>query len=688
MVLASRTDPPLALARLRAHSQLAELRAADLRVTADEAGGCWPRGGMAERGVAGGGGGSAGGTDQGWAAGLQLAALSLRGQSDMAGFVAAFTGSHRYVLDFLAEEVLERQTGQVLTFLLETSVLERLSGPLCNAVTGREGSQALLEHAEAAGLFLVPLDAVRGWWRYHHLFADLLRARLQAEQPARVAQLHRNAAAWCADHGLADDAIRHAVAAGEMAWAAGLVEQHFDGLVYLHGEDATIQRWISALPGELVRSRPRLLLAQSFLASYSGQLEAVEPLLDAAERASPGWADEPFEPSVGRARSLLVNIPALIALRRGFLAQLRGDAEATVAFASQAMAESGEDEWLLGLVAQSSLAAGEWLRGRVAAAESVFVACIPGWRELGQPTLTAWVVYQLGQVQRAQGRLDAAVETFQRTLHAATAPGRESAPTLGLVYVGLAEVAYQRNELDSALRYVTEGIALCRLFVYGAPLATAWRRWRGSGRPPVTLPGHGRQSRKRASSRRARPARSTRSQRSGHGYCWPGAIWPGPRAGRGSAASARMTSRTIPEKRNISCWPACCSPGRPGQALALLGRLHEVAAAQDRVGSLIEIGALRALALAASGEEDVAVAALAGALTIVCPQGYVRVFADEGPPMAVLLGGLSRPSAAAGPLPRSRWTAWPGCSVPSPPGPSCPITGPTPPSRGRASSTR
>ena len=211
------------------------------------------------------------------------------------------------------------------------------------------------------------------------------------------------------EHGLADDAIRHAVAAGEMTWAAGLVEQHFDEVLYLHGEGATIQRWISALPGELVRSRPRLLLAQSFLASYSGQLEAVEPLLDAAERASPGWADEPFEPTVGRARSLLVNIPALIALRRGFLAQLRGDAEATVAFASQAMAESGEDEWLLGLVARWNLAPGEWLRGRVAEAESVFVACIPGWRALGQPTLTAWAVYQLGQVQRAQGRLDAAV---------------------------------------------------------------------------------------------------------------------------------------------------------------------------------------------------------------------------------------------------------------------------------------
>ena len=226
-------------------------------------------------------------------------------------------------------------------------MLERLSGPLCDAVTGRRGSQALLEQVDRAGLFLVPLDEVRGWWRYHHLFADLLRARLQDQQPGQAAQLHRNAAAWCQEHGLADDAIRHAIAAGEMTWAAELVEQHFDAVLYMHGEGATTQRWISALPGELVRCRPRLLLAQSFLASYSGQLEAVEPLLDAAERASPGWADEPFEPTVGRARSLLVNVPALIALQRSYLGQLRGDAEVTVAFASRALAERLRRHWLI-----------------------------------------------------------------------------------------------------------------------------------------------------------------------------------------------------------------------------------------------------------------------------------------------------------------------------------------------------
>ncbi len=291
LALTSRSDPPLALARLRARGQLTELRAAELRFTPGEAaallqqvaaapGGARPGAPLPDAVAA-----ALAARTEGWAAGLQLAGLSLRGQTDVDGFVAAFTGSHRYVLDYLAEEVLEQQSEQVRTFLLETSVLERLSGELCDAVTGRPGSQALLEQVERAGLFLVPLDEVRGWWRYHHLFADLLRARLQTEQPGRVSGLHRNAAAWYAERGLADDAIRHAVAAGEMAWAAQLIEQHYDAVFFLKGEGATIHRWLSALPEDLIRSRPRLLLTQAFLTLISGRLDAVEPLLDAAQQA-------------------------------------------------------------------------------------------------------------------------------------------------------------------------------------------------------------------------------------------------------------------------------------------------------------------------------------------------------------------------------------------------------------------
>ena len=321
LALTSRSDPPLALARLRGRGQLTEVRAAELLFTPGEAaallqqiaaapGGAWPGAPLPDAVAA-----ALAARTEGWAAGLQLAGLSLRGRSDVDGFVAAFTGSHRYVLDYLAEEVLEHQGEQVRTFLLETSVLERLSGELCDAVTGRPGSQALLEQAERAGLFLIPLDEVRGWWRYHHLFADLLRARLQTEQPGRVPGLHRNAATWYAERGLADDAIRHAVAAGEMTWAARLIEQHFDAVHSLRGEAATVQRWLTPLPADLVRSRPRLLLAQAVPAATGGRLEAAEQLVDAAELAYAGTGEEPFEPTIGPAGSLLVNVPATIATR-------------------------------------------------------------------------------------------------------------------------------------------------------------------------------------------------------------------------------------------------------------------------------------------------------------------------------------------------------------------------------------
>ena len=425
VVLASRSDPPLGLARLRARGQLTEMRAAELRFTPAEAGELLQHAAPAlpDASVA-----ALAARTEGWAAGLALAALSLRGHDDAAGFVAAFTGSHRYVLDYLAEEVLERQDEQLRTFLLETSVLDRLSGPLCDAVTGREGSQALLERAERAGLFVIPLDEARDWWRYHHLFADLLRARLQQEQPGRLAQLHRNAAAWCEEHGMAGDAIGHAVAAGEMLWAARIIEQHFDLVFYIRGGAATIDRWMSVIPAEVVRSRPRLLLAQAIMAATSGHFEVVEPLLDAVACAPHDWADEPFEPAGGAAASNLINVPALTTLVRSFAAQYHGDAEATAAFATQTLAKIKPGERLLSANAQIFLAVAEWLRGRLTEAEHAIAASVTGWREAGQLTMAAWSYYSLVLIQRAQGRLDAALKTCQQALDTLVSSGLPALP--------------------------------------------------------------------------------------------------------------------------------------------------------------------------------------------------------------------------------------------------------------------
>ena len=577
---------------------------------------------------------------EGWAAGLQLAALSLRGQADAAAFVAAFTGSHRYILDYLAEEVLERQGEHVRTFLLETSVLERLSGPLCNAVTGREGSQALLEQVERAGLFLVPLDEVRGWWRYHHLFADLLRGRLQEELPGRVPPLHRNAAAWYEEYGLADDAIGHAVAAGEMLWAAQIIEQHFNLVYSTRGEAATIHRWLSVLPAEVVRSRPRLLLAQALMAATSGHLEAVEPLLDAVDCAPPGWADEPFEPAAGAAASYLINVPVLTTLHRSYLAQFHGDPEATVAFAAQALAESKPGERLLSASAHGFLAVAEWLpAGRLTEAERAFASSVTGWR--GRPAHADRVgLVRAGAASARPGPPGRGCADLR------AGPGqpghvRPAAAAAGPSHVGLAEIAYQRDELDLARRQATEGIALCRQFVYTVPLANGLAALamirQATGDPAGAL------------------AAITEA---GQAYPAPAGLLNPVAALRARlllaqgdlAAAARFPQENglgpddepnyAREPGYLALARVLLAQDRPGQALALLNRLHAAATAQDRTGSLIETGALRALALAATGDEPGAVTALAEALMLACKEGYIRVFADEGAPMAALLARL------------------------------------------------
>jgi LuxR family transcriptional regulator, maltose regulon positive regulatory protein len=641
VVVSGRADPPLPLARQRGRGQLAELRAAELRFTGQEAAallGETAGPGLPEAAVA-----ALVDRTEGWAAGLQLAGLSLRGQPDPAGFVAAFCGSHRFVVDYLTDEVLERQDGPVRGFLLETSVLDRLSGELCDAVTGRAGSQAMLERVERAGLFLVPLDEGRGWWRYHHLFADLLRTRLQRDQPGRVRELHRNAAAWSDEHGLADDAVRHALAAGDAAWAGRLIERHVDALLF-RVDQATLQRRLETLPAELVRSRPRLLLVQAWIKQWAGEVEAAGPLLDAAERAFANAADEAFEPSVGSAASLLVNVPAAVALARAYLAHLRGDAEATAAFASRARAEVGAGEWMLDSRVRWHVAVAEWLRGSLAGAERAFTSVIARWRAAGDPGYAAPSCHLLGQVQLAQGRLDAALGTYRQALEIATVPGRPALPVAGIGYVGLAKVAYQRNELDAALGQVTEGIARCRQIFYTPPLVTglaalAWiRQAQGDAGEALAAMGE--------------------AERAAPGPAVTGLLNPVPaeRArlllAQGDLAGATRWAHdngldagdelAYPrEPGHLVLARLLLAQGRPGLALVLLDRLHEAATAQGRDGSIVEIGALRALALAASGEEPTAVTALAGTLMLASPQGYVRVFADEGAPMSALLGQLA-----------------------------------------------
>ena len=657
LVLASRADPPLPLARLRARGLLSELRERDLRFTPTEAAELL-RAAVGPEPARGGRGG-AGGPHR-----------RLGGRPAAGGTVAA--GSHRH--HRLRGGILRQPplcaglpgrggpgppARHLVQFLLETSVLERLSGPLCEAVTGHTDSQQLLEQIERANLFLHPLDEVRGWWRYHHLFADLLRARLAREQPERLPELHRAAAAWCEQHGLVDDAIRHALTAGEFAWVARLIEQHWDAMAW-RSEDVTLRRWLQALPAELVRSRPRLCLAQAYGAILSGRLEAAEPLV-AAERALADSGDqpqEPYEPSVGRAVSLLANLPAAVTLAPAMLARLRGDAERTAEFAQQALTHLTDADRTLRHFARYYLAMADWLRGRLVEAEHALAGLAAEQVAAGARYLVP-LYHDLGQVRCARGHLGAALRTYEVALGIASKGGRPLPPA-GIAHVDIAEVLYERGGLDAALDHATQGVALSRQLGWARQLAAglailAWIRQARGDRPgamaAITEAGEVGPSPEVVDLFNPLPALRVRLALA-HGETADAARWV---QQRGLGADDEPSY--LREREYLVLVRVLLAQQAPQRALGLLDRLHALAAAQGRTGSVIEARALQALALSADGDQAGALGMLAEALTLGAPEGYLRVFVDEGPPMAALLHQLlagrrqDRP-ADAGAVPR------------------------------------
>ncbi len=643
VVIASRSDPPIPLALFRARGQLAELRAADLRFTLEESAallrGIWGLN-LPEESIA-----ALEERTEGWVTGLQFAALSLRVSPDAARFIQGFKGSHRYVLDYLTEEVLERQSDDVRGFLLATSILEQLGGPLCDALTGRDDGQEILEYLERANLFLVPLDEERHWYRYHHLFADLLRARLQSIDPQRVPELHRKAAAWYEKYGLISDAVHHALTAGEAVWAARLVEQHSEEILR-RGEGETLRGWLAALPRQVVRSRPRLALAQVIAAFNAGHLQAAEPLLRDAERALAISPNEPYEPSIGKEMSMLVNVPASIALLRASLATLQGDAERTNELVRWAQDHMAEDEQGPRISVRWNLAQADWMRGRLAEAEHAFANIVAVGRDAGEPHLTLTAGSVLGHIQQAQGHLEAAFRTYQGGLEFAARMGPTVVLSAAVAHVGMAEVLYERNQLDQALHHAGEGISLGQQLTSTQALAT----------------GLATRARIRQAMRDSVGAQEAMDE--AYQVMLPAEVVslfspvPAERArlllaqGDVREAARWAEERGLQEEDELSyareleylvLARILLAQNMPEKALSLLERLGTAAKAQARIGSVIQVQVLQALGFQAAGKADQAMKVLAQTLLEAEPEGYIRTFVDEGRPMAALLhSALSR----------------------------------------------
>lgn len=455
LIVLTRSDPPLSLARSRARNQLVEIRAADLAFNFHEAATFLSQVmglKLSENDIA-----VLETRTEGWVAGLQMAALSMQGRADISNFIKSFTGSHRFILDYLAEEVISQQPESVQQFLLQTSILKRLNGSLCDAVTGQSNGKTTLEQIEKANLFLVPLDDERLWYRYHHLFSDLLRVRLDQIYPGLEPQLHLRAAAWLENEGLTIEAVNHALAAGEHSLAARLVEENTTRLLAL-GELHVLMDWINALPAELRQTRPWLCIHQAYALTFAGRLAEVPPLLIQAESA------QGVIPMVHGEESLTAStetraLAGAVAAIRAMAAVMTGEDTEAVMLARQAMElipinnlwDRAATAWALGYAFRS--------QGYLEEARAAFEEQIRLGRSMGNIWTIVTALTDLGQVLRTQGQLRQARMLFEEALNEANQQGARSLGYISRMEASLASVLYEQNELDAAQGLIAEAIS-------------------------------------------------------------------------------------------------------------------------------------------------------------------------------------------------------------------------------------
>jgi LuxR family transcriptional regulator, maltose regulon positive regulatory protein len=640
VAITTRADPPVPVTRLRTRGELLELRAADLRFTGPEAAtflndvmGLDLRPGHVE---------ALERRTEGWAAGLQLAALSLRDRDEAGDFIAAFTGSHRFVLDYLLEEVLNCQSPPARAFLLDTAVLGRLTGPLCDALTGRDDGRETLEALERANLFIVPLDDAREWYRYHHLFADALRARLAAEQPDRVQALHRAAARWYAGHGRPEDAITHAVAGHDVEYAADLVERAIPE-TSRRRQDRTIRRWMRGLPDDVVRHRPYLNVVAAWSRLGDGDVDGADARLRDAEVLLAA-----MPPGRRAATDELRQLPMTIAMYRAAVAQARGDLAGTAEQARRVLDLAGPADHLARGAGAGFLGLTLWAGGELGAAVETFGQAVRSLHAAGNLADELGGTVVLAGMWVARGRPAESGRLHERALAAARERPDVALPVTGDLHVGLADALRERGDLLGAAEHLQAARDLGEI----GSLPENRHRWY------VAMAGlrqaHGELDAAAGLLERAqslylpgffpdvRPIPALRARVDvARGRLDLAGDWA-----REHGVTAEDDLSYLAECNHLTLARLLIAELRLGDAVALLDRLRTAADGTGRDGSVVEIRMLRALAHRAGGDLEEAVAELVRALETAVPAGYARLFLDEGAPMEALLGAAEHTPAA------------------------------------------
>lgn len=670
LVIATREDPALPLAQLRVRDQMTELRLADLRFGLAEAATFFTEAmnlHLAESDIA-----ALVARTEGWVAGMQLAALSLHGRHDTADFIRSFAGSHRFVIDYLMEEVLNRQPAAMERFLLQTAILDRMCGPLCDAVV-RDSSmagQATLEALERANLFIVPLDDERNWYRYHHLFADVLRQRLlrraaqRDDTMASVVELHQRASFWYEENGLTHDAFQHAVATGEFERAAGLAELAWFAMFRNSFQNIVFLGWMRALPDDLIRARPILSAGYAWALLDVGNLEAAEIHLHNAEQWLNARPDESASATemVAADEAAFRALPATIALARATYASATDDVNTTKISVQRALALLPETDHF-GRAGASALLGVAYLRsGNLEEAATAFADGIAMIHSIGSIAFGFSGIPPLAGVRIVQGRLREAIRLYERMLRLAMEQGEPPPEGTADLYVGLSELYLAQGDLDSAWRYLQRSEALGKRA--GLPewprrvqlVQARLNEVKGKLDDTLDLLQEAERHYYRSPLPDLQPLAALKAR-----------IWI--RQGRLAEAQqwARECGVSVDDELSymrefehmtlarLLIARARSSEGDSALRLAgrLLGRLLTAAEAGGRMGSAIEILVLQALIEAMGGSLPSALVLMERALALAEPEGYVRIFVDEGLPMMQLLTRMHNAGGAMQPYLRT-----------------------------------